>query len=455
MNETNVSTIHSADEMPLLSLPYSERPLNYHKNQMIIKITESSPVPLCIREKVFDNQRFFINLRRRHIDEDLEEFIANLNNNYTYHLYFPDKEHERFFIKYLQDKLIRIHSKLIICSDKLTDVILDKDKEEKMSYHHVYKTGHRGITTTIDSLKRHYYWPNLDKAVTNYINMCNICQKAKYERQPNNFEFQKVPLGSKPFERIHIDTLSISKEKFLTITDTFSKFGQAYPIPGTNAVNVLDGLLIFVSHYGIPQVIVCDNGVEFNNNPFSDFCKLHKIEIHFTTPRNHNSNSYVERFHSTILEQVRIQIQQNAKESLDNLVKYALLHYNNSIHSATNFTPFEIITGHFNARDPFDIQEKDIVSKYVTEHKRKLKETYQKLNEKFNTDKDNKLQKINETRKVPLNLKPDDTVYHKQEPRDKLAMKYKKVDPVAQTQNKIKTSTSKYSKHNLKRRKKH
>lgn len=280
--------------MPLLALPYSERPLNCHKNQMIIKISESSPVPICIREKVFENQRFFINLRRRHIDEDLEEFIANLNNNFTYHLYFPDKEHEKVFIRYLQDKLIRIHSKLIICPDKLTDVILDKEKEEKMNYHHVYKTGHRGITTTIDPLKRHYYWPNLDKDVTNYINMCNICQKAKYERQPNKFEFQKVPLGSKPFERIHMDTLSISKEKCLTIIDTFSKFAQAYQIPRINAVNVLDGLLIFISHYGIPQVIVCDNGIEFNNNSFSDFCKLHKIEIDFTTPKNPNSNSYVE-----------------------------------------------------------------------------------------------------------------------------------------------------------------
>lgn len=452
--ETNVTTVHSAQEMPVLGLPYAEKPLNYYKNQMIIKISESSPVPLSIREKVFNNQRIFINLRRSHMEEDLEQFIANLQNNITYHLYFPDKEHERIFINQLQEKLIKINSKLLICSTKINDVTLDNDKEDKMNYHHVYKTGHRGITTTIDSLRRNYYWPNLDKDVTNYINNCNICQKAKYERSPNKFEFEKIPIGTKPFERIHMDTLSISKEKYLTIIDSFSKFAQAYPIPGVNAVNVLDGLLIFISHYGIPQVISCDNGIEFNNSSFLDFCKLHKIEIHFTTPKNPNSNSYVERFHSTLLEQIRIKIQQQAKEPLNTLVKYALLHYNNSIHSATDFTPFEIISGHFYYKDPFDIQEKDIVSKYVIDHKRKLKETYENLNKRFNTRKDEGLDKINEKRQTPITIKPDDVIYHKQQTRDKLAMRYTKLEPTAQTKNKIKTSTSKYSKHNIKRRKK-
>ena len=455
-NETNLTTtVHSADEMPLLSLPYSEKPLNYHKNQMIIKISESSPVPQCISEKIFGNQRFFINFRKRHMEEDFETFLANLNNNATYHLFFPDKEHELFFIRFIQDKLLRINSKLIICSTKLTDVTVDREREDKMNYHHIYKTGHRGITTTIESIKRNYYWPNLDKDVTNYVNNCNICQKAKYERLPNTFEFQKIPIGSKPFERIHLDTLSISKEKYLTVIDTFSKFAQAYPIPGVNAINVLDGILVFISHYGLPQIIVCDNGIEFNNNNFTDFCKLHKINIHYTTPKNPNSNSYIERFHSTLLEQIRTQSQQNAKESLDNLVRYALLHYNNSIHSLTNFTPFEIVSGHFNNKDPFDVEEKHIISKYVQNHKENIKNKYKEIIESVNEKKEQQLQKVNIKRKKPVTLSKNDNVYHKEQTRDKLASRFTKIVPVAQTSNKVKTDTSKYSKHNIKRRKKH
>lgn len=195
--------------------------------------------------------------------------------------------------------------------------------------------------------------------------------------------------------------------------------------------------------------------LNLKKNSFKDFCKLHKIQLHFTTPRNPNSNSYIERFHSTLLEQVRIKIQQNSNEPLNTLVQYALLHYNNSIHSTTNFTPFEVISGHFYTKDPFDIQERDIVSKYVTNHKERLAQDYKNLNDQMVSEKNKKLKKINENRKPHITINKDDTLYHKQQPRDKLTMKYQQVKPIAQIENKIKTETSKYSKHNIKRRKKY
>lgn len=453
--ENHITTVHSVNEPPLLSYPYCEKPLNYYKHQMIVKMSDSSTVPRFIKEKIFENNRYYINFRRRFMDEDLEEFIANLKNNVTYHLHFPNKEDEKFFLRHIQEKINRISSKLMICSSKITDVTIQSEQQDKLNYHHVYKTGHRGITTTLESLKKNYYWPTLVKDVTNYINNCVICQKSKYERNPNEMIFQAIPIGSKPFARIHIDTLSISNNKFLTLIDTFSKFAQVYDIPGINAVNILDGLLNFISHYGLPEMIICDNGIEFNNNNFTDFCKLHKIAIHYTTPKNPNSNSYIERFHSTLLEQIRVKTQQYPKESLNNLIKYSLIHYNNSIHSVTEHTPFEIITGHFNSKDPFDIEEKHIVSKYVEEHKEKIKDKYKEIKGNMDQKKHSQLEKINKNRKDPITLSEDDNIYHKELPRDKLAPRFTKLNPVAQTSNKVKTDTSKYSKHNIKRRKKH
>ena len=148
-------------------------------------------------------------------------------------------------------------------------------------------------------------------------------------------------------------------------------------------------------------------------------------------------------------------MQQNPKDSLNTLIKYALLHYNNSIHSTTNFTPFKVVSGHFSSKNPYDIQESDIISKYVEDHKLKMTETYKQLQGDFREKKEQTMQKMNETRDKPMTITKDDQVYHKQETRDKLAPKFTKVTPVAQTKNKIKTDTSKYSKHNLKRRKKY
>ena len=45
-------------------------------------------------------------------------------------------------------------------------------------------------------------------------------------------------------------------------------------------------------------------------------------------------------------------------------------------------------------------------------------------------------------------LSENDAVYHKEQPRDKLAPRFTKINPISQTKNQVKTDISKYSKHN-------
>lgn len=45
-----------------------------------------------------------------------------------------------------------------------------------------------------------------------------------------------------------------------------------------------------------------DSGKKFNNETVKDLLKLHKIQIHFTTPEHHKSSSIVKKFSSTIIE---------------------------------------------------------------------------------------------------------------------------------------------------------
>jgi len=149
----NTSTIHSSDEIPILSFPYSEQAVNNFKHQMIIKITENSKALRVINEKVFENNRYYINLRRNQLEDDLIEFVALLTPNLTYHVHFPQKDDEKIFMTHMQDFLIRLTSNIIICPIKLNDVASENERRDKITYHHIYKTGHRGINTTLESLK--------------------------------------------------------------------------------------------------------------------------------------------------------------------------------------------------------------------------------------------------------------------------------------------------------------
>lgn len=56
----------------------------------------------------------------------------------------------------------------------------------------------------------------------------------------------------------------------------------------------------------MPTSITRDSGTEFKPQCFIGLCKLHKINLHYTTSRHSNSNSSVERFYSSLLEDIRV-----------------------------------------------------------------------------------------------------------------------------------------------------
>lgn len=205
---------------------------------------------------------------------------------------------------------------------------------------------------------------------------------AQFAARLINQQLCVVPPPSKPFEIVHLDLLTIQSEKFLTIVDAFSKYAQAYYLRDGTAVSVVQALLKFCTHHGIPYTLVTDNGPEFTNQLFAEFVRLHKIQHHRIAPHTPNENGIVERFHSTILEHLRILKLEQKNESVLSLINYALLAYNSSIHSFTRCRPIDVITGHFDPRDPLDIDlTAHLLQQYTVEHKNKMNKAYNLIHE--------------------------------------------------------------------------
>lgn len=90
-----------------------------------------------------------------------------------------------------------------------------------------------------------------------------------------------------------------------------------------NSPQMYDNLLTFVTFCGLPKMIISDNRNEFKNHFIVDSSNLHKISLHFTIPRNSNSNSPVKRFSS----------RQAAREkNIETLMKFAINNYKNYVH---------------------------------------------------------------------------------------------------------------------------
>ena len=177
--------------------------------------------------------------------------------------------------------------------------------------------------------------------------------------------------------------------------------------------------------------------------------------MHYITVNNPQSNGAIERFHSTIIEHLRvIREKMKIKNDILNQMPYAILGYNNSIHSVTKQKPIDVINGHLNSKDPFnlDLNEK-LLNNYIHEHRELTKEIYKKLNEQLILQKERTISNRNKIRQDPLNYEKDATVYRKltSNIRNKLTPKFGKEKVVDDKGIKIKTTHRKYHKQNLKR----
>jgi len=100
-----------------------------------------------------------------------------------------------------------------------------------------------------------------------------------------------------------------------------------------------------VFEHGMPEKILTDQGTNFTSEMFKNTCKLLRIEKIQTTAYHPESNGALERSHRTLAEYLRHYINEDQTD-WDEWLPYAMFTYNTTPHSATKFTPFELMYGH-------------------------------------------------------------------------------------------------------------
>lgn len=444
-------TIHTSNEHPVTSIPIAECPVNHGKNQIIISQVNFNPLPVSVIKLFKNKQRYLVQISKNNFEKDIINFVKKfIVPKVKYYVYFEDPVYESFAV-IIQNYFKNSQINFIKCTQKLIDISNDDEIKNIIQNYHEGKTNHRGIDETEKRLKNIYYWPNQRKSIQSYINLCDICQVTKYDRKPLNPLFNITPTATRPFEIIHIDSISLEKVKFLSIVDSFSKYAQMYKLNSSQGIEIVNNLIKYFTHHNIPNQIVSDNGTEFENSLLKELLQLHKIEIHFISTQHPESNGIVERFHSTIIEHIRLLNNQNEyqNESIENKINYALLAYNNSIHSTTNLKPCEIVTGHFENESPFNIDiEKQLVNNYIETHKNKCKLLYHKINKDIQNKKEKVINKINENREDIAEI-PENIYVKNNQKQSKTKNKYK-AEQITKINKTLKTASIVAKHHNTK-----
>ena len=190
-----------------------------------------------------------------------------------------------------------------------------------------------------------YYWPTIQKDTQTYVKACEKCQRfGNVIRQPMEKLTRMVTPW--PFAQWGLDIMSpfpiaLQQLKFLiVVVDYFTKSVEVEALAATIEKNVRSFIWKNIIYkYRIPRVLVSNNGKQFDNNFFRNFCSQLGIKNHYSSPAHPQANGQVEVTNRSLLKIIKTQLERAKGVCLEELPS-VLLAYKTTTKTLIGETPF-------------------------------------------------------------------------------------------------------------------
>ena len=212
--------------------------------------------------------------------------------------------------------------------------------------------GHFGILKTYKRLSLKYFWPDMHRDVSNFVNNCEICKSYKYANHATLGTMGRPKDCSRPFQMISMDLVgplppSKKQNTFLfVVTCCFTKYCLLFPIRRATA-EILSKILedhVFLIH-GIPSTVLMDNGKQFVSHTLKQLFTKYKIPNVQYTPKYTPQVNTVERYNKTIMTAISSFVENDDHRSWDANVPKIQFAINSSTNEVTGFTPSFLVYG--------------------------------------------------------------------------------------------------------------
>ncbi|XP_065072757.1 uncharacterized protein K02A2.6-like [Ochlerotatus camptorhynchus] len=141
----------------------------------------------------------------------------------------------------------------------------------------------------------------MDNEIEEFVKRCAPYSTAGKAPTKTTLESWSIP--SKPWSRIHIDYAGpVDGVYFLVVVDPRSKWPEVHVTKSTTAKVSIKLLNQSFVTFGVPEIIVSDNGNQFAGHEFQVFCTNLGIR-HIRTPPQ--SNGLTDRFVETVKTSLR------------------------------------------------------------------------------------------------------------------------------------------------------
>ena len=153
--------------------------------------------------------------------------------------------------------------------------------------------GHQGINKCRERANQAVWWPGMGQAIKEMVGRCRFCCENRTSQMKEPLIISSLP--EYPFQRIGVDLCEFRGENFLIAVDYYSRFIEISRLGKTTAGAVIEELKTIFARYGIPEVLVSDNGPQFSSSEFKNFALKWNFTHITSSPHYAQSNGEAEK----------------------------------------------------------------------------------------------------------------------------------------------------------------
>ena len=207
--------------------------------------------------------------------------------------------------------------------------------------------GHLGITKTLHHLQRFFWWPNMLKDVTAFVNTCVTCQRDKPSNHKPSGLMQPVISPALPWHTVSMDFIvalpltSAGYDAICVFVDKFTKMVHLVPthttVTSLQVAHLLNDTIL--SKHGWPVSLITDRDSKFMSTLFQECLRLHGIQHCPTTAFHPQSDGQTERVNRVLNDMLRHYVNP-VQSDWDMFLSTAEFAINNAWHESVQNTPF-------------------------------------------------------------------------------------------------------------------
>jgi hypothetical protein len=164
-------------------------------------------------------------------------------------------------------------------------------------------SAHIGINTTVDHIRRRFFWHGMTEDVQRYISQCDLCQKSQNRKLSNAPPLQTITIPNKVMYQVGVDITQLPEvhgfKYLIVLVDYFTKWIEGKAVVDKSAATVAAFLYEVICRHGCFKIQINDQGREFVNSLSTSLHELTGVEQRITSAYHPQSNGLVERSNQT------------------------------------------------------------------------------------------------------------------------------------------------------------